>query len=320
MPNRLFRWGRFPSPIITLWIVADDNDGGAKRSTDKGANFTQFGNTSYNTTVYQHSNGDIYYGNHQGLYRSQNGGSSFSTVFNESMLKIRYYDGYFYACRGNAWSMSFLGLWRSSSGDADSWVRILDARVFSAFVGTDGTIYAATADGVSKSTDDGDSWTSYTTTNGLVNNLTCNVLVDSHGTIWATSGHPQDDRGMDGGVSKSTDGGTNWTAYTTTTSGLTHGNVRGLAYDPVRDRIYVASGGDTGRGIDYTDDGGTNWSHPDPHSNHIKFSAVYYCDGTVYACGNSGGSWSDNGDDWTDINVLSTNEHRYRDIFAVTTT
>lgn len=312
MPNRLFRWGRFPSAMakrVTVWAAAGSNGyRGLRRSTNKGTTFSRIQPSFEGRCVFQHSNGDIYSGDYGNIWRSTDGGVSFVSVLDKRTEHIHYHDGYFYA------SCEASGLYRSSSGDANSWSNIPIEwwnQVWHSFIDDDGTIYLSTPDGIRKSTDDGANWTAYKTENGLIHNMMTHVLVDSHGTIWATSG-----RDVDGGVNKSTDGGATWTTYNVATAGISSNDVRSLAYDPVRDRIYIACfGGSDERGVDYTDDGGATWSHPDPHDNHVQFYRLYYCDGTVYASGSKGASWSDNGTSWTSIK-FPYSTYEWRDIFA----
>lgn len=272
----------------TLWVASESF--GVRRSTNKGADFTALQTAIGNRRcVFQHSNRNIYTGTTANLYRSQDDGSNFSVVLALRCERIHYFHGYFYAsCLTN-------GLYRSTSGDADTWTRILNTTVRHAFVDDDGNIYASTNTGVHKSTDDGDTWTSYTTANGLNHDSITQVLVDSHGTIWASSGV--------GGVHKSTNGGTSWTKYLMATTGNSSDNVTSLAYDPVRDRIYIASSNIYAirRGIDYTDDGGDTWSHPSLHDNYSYYYGIYYCDGTIYAAGDYESAWSDDGTNWTSI-------------------
>ena len=87
-------------------------------------------------------------------------------------------------------------------------------------------------------------WTNYTTTNGLGNNNVTGVYA-SGGTIYAATS---------GGVSVSTNNGTNWT-NSTTTNGLGHDSVLGVY--AIGSTIYAATSG----GLSVSTNGGTNWTN-----------------------------------------------------------
>jgi len=55
-------------------------------------------------------------------------------------------------------------------------------------VGQDGTIWVGTTDGLISSADDGTTWMTLTTEDGLSTNLITAVLVDQYGTVWAGGG------------------------------------------------------------------------------------------------------------------------------------
>ena len=92
------------------------------------------------------------------------------------------------------------------------------------------SIYAATAAGLSLSTNSGTNWTTYTTTNGLASNTVYGVYA-SGGVIYAATA---------GGVSYSTNGGTIW-GYNTTTDGLGSNTVKGVFVSD--NKVYAATSG-----------------------------------------------------------------------------
>jgi ligand-binding sensor domain-containing protein len=78
---------------------------------------------------------------------------------------------------------------------------------------------------------DGTKWTTYTTTNGLVNNYVLAIAIDNVGNKWF---------GTAGGVSKFD--GTTWTNYTTA-NGLLNNNVFAIAIDAQNNKWFGTSGG-----------------------------------------------------------------------------
>ncbi|HQH18647.1 MAG TPA: two-component regulator propeller domain-containing protein, partial [Bacteroidales bacterium] len=85
-------------------------------------------------------------------------------------------------------------------------------------------------------------WTTYTTSNGLVNNNIQAIAIDAQGNKWF---------GTEGGVSKFD--GTNWTTYTTA-NGLTFNSVSAIAIDSQGNKWFGTLGG----GISKFD--GANWT------------------------------------------------------------
>ena len=105
------------------------------------------------------------------------------------------------------------------------------------------TVYAATAGGLSISTDGGVSFSNKTTTNGLGNNFLNGVFVSGSAVYAATNG----------GLSISTNGGVSFTNKTTT-NGLGSNSVNGVYVSG--STIYAATAG----GLSISTDGGANFT------------------------------------------------------------
>jgi len=152
----------------------------------------------------------------------------------------------------------------------------LTSPIYSVFA--DGTtIYAATAGGISFSTDNGATWTTKTIANGLVNNDVRSVWA-SGTTIYAAT---------NGGLSKSIDGGTTWATLT----GLASPNLRDVF--SVGTYVYVAT---DASGLSVSANGGSTWATKTTvnglGSNSIR--RIYAEGSNVYAATASGLSISSN--------------------------
>ena len=146
-------------------------------------------------------NGDIYVGSSGILYKSTNGGNSWSNVFAEE------YNPYIYQI---VTSPSGAVYFANNSGgvyrqDGNSWTKASSGLstyvVFSLAVAPNGTIYAGVGNvGVYRSTDNGVTWLP---PNNFTNTYIGNIAVVDNNTIFAAA-----DRN---GILKSTDGGQIWT-------------------------------------------------------------------------------------------------------------
>jgi hypothetical protein len=142
------------------------------------------------------------------------------------------------------------------------------------------TVYAATNDGLSISTDGGASFSNKTTTNGLGNNTVREVFA-SGSTVYAAT---------EGGLSISTDGGASF-ANKTTTNGLGWNLVYGVYASG--STVYAATFG----GLSISTDGGASFTNKTT-TNGLGANLVYqvYASGsTLYAATNGGLSISTNG-------------------------
>lgn len=171
--------------------------------------------------------------------------------------------------------------------------------------GYDGLYYSSDADHT------GDSWTKHATVSGILQDLvmvgdvwlcpnltgcwvttnasTFNFRTNTQGmmageqycatiagsTLWA---------GGVNGVCKSTDGGANWTAYTSA-NGLKYNDTKGMCYDPDTGKVWAASYHATSGGLSYTSDGGSNWGTV-TLTNTKLLRGIQYKDGRLYAWGN----------------------------------
>jgi hypothetical protein len=108
-----------------------------------------------------------------------------------------------------------------------------------------GKIYLGTTSGLSISSNDGASWTTLTTAQGLPSNTVNRVLVEGQ-SIYA---------GTPAGLAMSTDGGASWTTKTVS-DGLPSLNVKGVVRSGT---TLVAS---TAAGLSLSSDGGNTWGAP----------------------------------------------------------
>jgi len=209
---------------------------------------------------------------------------------------------------------------------AGNWVK-------SIAIGADGTIYVATYDGLSISTDGGATFTTKTSTNGLGANHTYEVALDGQDNVYvataeglsiSTDGgqtyrtlNPGEGEGLwepwfrrtravhldrndtlyvgsKGGLSISDDGGNSWTNIT---------DAEGLGSRSVSDievndsgTIYVVAGG-----LNISTDGGSSWTSADGLPGGLK-DITLGANGTLYVATNTGGGLhisTDGGSSWT---------------------
>ena len=143
------------------------------------------------------------------------------------------------------------------------------------------TVYAATFDGLSISTDGGTTFTNKTTANGLGNNRVYGVFVIGS-TVYAATMN---------GLSISTNGGNSFTNYQT---GLVNNSVNDVY--AIGSTVYVATNLNTG-GLSISTNGGTNFTNYTT-ANGLGYNGVngvYAIGSTVYAATDGGLSISTNG-------------------------
>ena len=163
----------------------------------------------------------------------------------------------------NVFAATLDGVVRSTNG-GDSWNRVLEGGVYSLTV--DGsTIYAGTAEGkILRSADGGNNWTSAYSGSGFVMTLASTV----NGTIFAGTYHGD-------GVLRSTDGGNTWNQ---TNVGLV---VRDIICLALNDSGHVFAGTRGDAGVYRSTDNGNQWvrvnpawSRPDAEFTPIEISAL----------------------------------------------
>jgi photosystem II stability/assembly factor-like uncharacterized protein len=111
--------------------------------------------------------------------------------------------------------------------------------------------------------------------------------------------------GMYGGLFRSTDGGTNWSA-----SGLTNNTVYSLAIDPTNTQVIYAG---INGGVFKSTDGGTNWSASGLTNNTVYSLAIDPTNTQVIYVGTNGGIFksTNGGTNWSQISTGLTNSEVY---------
>lgn len=148
-------------------------------------------------------------------------------------------------------------------------------------------VYAATAYGIFKTSNKGESWEP--TDIGLPLPFTADVLVDKSNSLHVLAATEE-------GIYASRDGGKRWTL-----AGLKGKGVRTLAQDPLDPRILLA--GTEEDGIFRSDDGGTTWKQKNRGLRHLTVYAIAFDpkrssrvyigthDGGVYVTDDGGENW-----------------------------
>jgi CubicO group peptidase (beta-lactamase class C family) len=167
---------------------------------------------------------------------------------------------------------------------------------------TPATLYAATWDGLLKSSDAGDTWSAANT--GLTSTRVTSLAIDpvTPATLYAGT--------YDGGVFKSTNAGETWAAVNT---GLTDTDVWSLAIDPVTPTTLYAG---TEGGLFKSTNGGGSWSMAGTGlttTNHARglLLAIDPLTPTTLCAATSGGVFrsTDGGDTWSTGNTDLTAYH-----------
>ena len=210
------------------------------------------------------------------------------------------------------WIASFGGGLRRSDDMGKTWqvvttdgipfsvLEFLNHRAFSV-ISENGNLWVGTAEGISKSMDNGETWQRMTSKNQEFpisgNFVVALAYQEFANTIWAAT--IETDTSEIRAVSKSEDGGLSWTIMLEGT--FPHN----FAFD--NERVYVA----TDEGMFISDDGGENWyilPHIRDDSNGEEIlTSIYYSAGvsyndteSMYWAGSAGGlaMTSDNGNSW----------------------
>ncbi|MCH7676972.1 T9SS type A sorting domain-containing protein, partial [candidate division KSB1 bacterium] len=160
-------------------------------------------------------------------------------------------------------------------------------------INSSGDIFAGTAGGVFRSTDNGDNWSEINT--GLANTDIRALAINSNDHIFA---------GTAGGLFRSTDNGDNWLEINA-----------GLPTNTAVGTLAINSGGDvfagSNRGVFRSTDNGNNWNQMNTGLTSTRVAALAINSlGEIFA-GTSGGVFrsTDNGDNWNEINTGLTNSN-----------
>ncbi|MBN1661036.1 MAG: hypothetical protein JXA93_21755 [Anaerolineae bacterium] len=243
------------------------------------------GRTLYGLAVSPSDCNRVYAGTDTGLYRSSDGGSSWSTSGLNSLLA---------AAQPQSTIPAFMrdpDVVASPSLVAAVAVEPANGQV----------VYAATwGGGVYKSSDGGISWVA--SNNGLGDLWLYALAIDpANGSVIYAGG-------ASGGVFKSVNGGANWTAAN---NGLGNTEIRALGIDPANSSVIYAG---TQAGIYKSTDGGASWSTTgsvgagdpwaiviDPWNGQTVYAALG--GGGVYKSNNGGASWTASNAGLGDLNL-----------------
>jgi uncharacterized repeat protein (TIGR01451 family) len=230
-------------PFTPSTLYLGSNSRGVFKSTDsggswRGINTGQNGMSVNALMIDPVTSTTIYAGTDQGIFKTTNGGANWAAIntglsqgYSTNSLAIDHF------VQSNVYAgLSYNGVYRSTNG-GDSWTatNLTQTNIKSLAIDPSipSTLYAATINGVLKSTDSGLNWNGINP--GLANRMV-NVLAIPPATpltIYAGTGD---------GVFKSTDGGNIWSARN---SGLSGAVVNALAVDPAAP-LTLYSGSSTG--------------------------------------------------------------------------
>jgi photosystem II stability/assembly factor-like uncharacterized protein len=302
MPNRLFRWGNFPSAeaaaAYNYYVCAQAGNVGVLRSLDGGTSWARNNTGYYAWCIFFHPvTGDVYVGGYD-IRRSQDGGDTWTQVLQyRHPWQIIYNpsDGYMYAFLEEQES-SAANIFRSTNGT--SWARfeanpsVLYSYMYMMDVHDD-IILVASGDGLVVTENDFSSVTVFDTGDGIPNNkVRCARKIGSN---WWVATHG-------GGVAKSSNSGANWTTYTDAVDGIGNDNCIWLSHNPQSGRIFLTNES----GVYITDDDGDNWSE----SLSLGLAVTYRCnalDGHVLIGHINHVYYSqDDGDNWTTVTANAT--------------
>ena len=273
-----------PTNCHTRYAGADD---GVYRSTDTGNTWVATGlsgplitsvavDPAASQTIYAATWG-------QGVYKSSNGGTSWSQVNSGLGDELWLYalvlapDGSLYAGTYDG------GVYKSTSGGA-SWSPVnnglgdFNIRALAADPNNSQVVYAGTTDGVYKTTNGGASWSA--TGSGLAGQ-----------TVWVLGVHPTSSAtifaGTDNGLYRSTDGGGTWAQV-----GLAGQRLYAVVVDPL-DGQWVYAGSDGG-GVYRSTDGGATWTAMNTGLGNLNVQSLALDGGTCHALqtGTEDGVWS----------------------------
>lgn len=276
--KQVFRltYGGFASTVILLF--------GFHNLSIAQANFWQATKGPLAGNVYssiEHPSGYIFAGSDNDIYRSTDGGGSWTGVCATdayvSSLALGPSSSIFAATNG--------GSVYTSNDTGSTWTKLNtdffnNIRIYSIVVNPGGTIFIATGGGVYASSDDGNTW------NGTqMSGITQSLIIGPNGTMWSGL--------YNGQLWNSTDGGNNWSLVWYNFPNY----ARALAFDSKGD-MFVGTSGGVYRSTD-NENTFTNVALTDTPITSIAIdSAGQVFAGTaagVYVSSNDGGSWTDAG-------------------------
>jgi len=274
-----FIWDVAVSPDgLTFWAACADNNatGGVSKSTDGGQTWTNstFVNGYNNAFTVWLDGNRVWAGTvGGGISVSVDQGANWTTYTAINGIGDVQPDR-----AGVAWNLQGV-------------VNAYDVDVYNSVIWT-----ACTPGGVSKSTDNGASWTTYTplSTAGGIPDTSAHAVAVSADAVWI---------GTAGGAARSTNSGNNWTTYTRANTG------NGLASDDVRcivtrgDTTYFGCAFNTVQPGGFSKYNATNgWTHYDLAAYHADcdtVNGISIVDNTIWIATNNGILRSQNdGDTW----------------------
>ena len=290
-------------------VFAGSNFGGLFKTTDGGTTWSAASSgleppiAIYGVAIDPQNPGTVYAGTNDGLFKSTDGGTNWSATGNPFVVYSVAIDpqdpSTLYA------NDSARGLFKSTDGGV-SWRAAGSGLLhnFAISVAIDpqnaGIVYAGTGMGVFKTTNGGTNWSPSNA--GLPATLVRTLAIDPQNpaTVYVVSGSELPFGLINGGVFKSTNGGTSWSS---SNSGLAATSVSALAIDPQEpDTIYAGVAG----ALFKRTDGRTGWANTGLLANDVSSLAIDPQDSnTLYVATLSGGGVfksMDHGASWNAVN------------------
>jgi len=184
------------------------------------------------------SGSKIYAASDSGLFLSEDDCKTWSTLSTAKTSRVIVFDKTLYANNGSSANLSSL------SPGATTWTVYKNIQYVNVMLVSGSTLYVGTGfDGLFVTANNGTSWNTYTTANGLSENRIVGIMVDNTDIYVGTYL----------GLSVSTSGGARWTNFTPEKNGVPSDYVRGLLV--IGSKLYACGDG----GVSVTDFSGT-WS------------------------------------------------------------
>jgi uncharacterized repeat protein (TIGR02543 family) len=258
-------------PTNTQVIYAGTNDSaddsGVFKSTDGGTSWTRMSNgltgLRVRSLAIDPANSQVVYaGTSEYVFKSTNGGTLWTRMNNGLVNSFGYVSSLVIGptnAPGIYAGTSERGIFKSMDS-ASSWTQMNNGLtslvVYSLAIGPTNTqvVYAATKNGVFKSTNGGTSWTLTGLTSTSTHTILRSLAVDPTNTQVFYSG------AEDGYVYKSTNGGSSWTQSGVATGSL---DILSLAVDPTNTQVVYAGAAasiSSSGGVFKSTDGGSSWT------------------------------------------------------------